>query len=78
VASAAGERADSVSSCGPLAGSEGSRSGASSTITCALVPPTPKLLTPARRGAASRGQGRSRLLTLKGVASKSMAGFGAS
>ena len=32
--------------------------GASSSTTCALVPPMPKELTPARRGAAARGQAR--------------------
>jgi hypothetical protein len=49
-ASAVGVRADNISSCGPIAADDDSRTGASSSTACALVPPTPKLLTPARRG----------------------------
>ena len=48
------------------------RGGASSTIRCALVPPTPNELTPARRGCAPRGHATARSATLKGVASKSI------
>ncbi len=44
-------RADSSSTCGPAdAGATAAGAGASSTTTWALVPPTPKELTPARRG----------------------------
>ena len=40
----------------PVATAAGRRAaGASSRTTCALVPPTPSELTPARRGAAARG-----------------------
>ncbi len=52
------------------------RSGASSTMTWALVPPTPKELTPARRGRPLRCQGRDSVLTKKGLFSKSICGFG--
>lgn len=41
----------------------GSGAGASSRTMCTLVPPMPKELTPARRGASARGQGRSSELT---------------
>ncbi len=51
--------------------------GASSSTTCALVPPKPKELTPARRGAAPRGQGRSVVLTKKGPPAKGISGLGA-
>ena len=43
-------RADSTRSCQGREGAGGSAAGASSRITWALVPPTPKELTPARRG----------------------------
>ena len=53
-------------------------SGASSSTTCALVPPTPSELTPARRGAPPRAQSRSVALTKNGLLAKSISGFGAS
>ncbi len=52
------------------------RGGASSSTTCALVPPMPKELTPARRLPSIAGNGRSSPLTKNGVREKSMCGFG--
>jgi hypothetical protein len=56
----------------------GSGLGASSTITCTLVPPMPNELTPARRGWSPRGHGRSSVFTKNGLASKSISGLGSS
>ena len=50
-ASAVRDRADSISTCHGRDGPDGGRAGASSSTTCALVPPRPNELTPARRGA---------------------------
>src|SRR5262249_56543275 len=56
---------------------DGARSGASSRTTCALVPPIPREVTPARRGIpAIRSQARSSVLTKNGLFSKSISGFG--
>ncbi|MCY1214156.1 hypothetical protein D9M72_259620 [compost metagenome] len=76
-ASAASERADSASTWTPGCVVRACRAGASSSTTCALVPPTPNELTPARRGRSARGHGCSWLLTWNGVRAKSIAGFGA-
>ena len=54
----------------------GAQAGASSTTTCALVPPTPSELMPARRG-ASPGHGAARADSTNGVRSRSSSGFGA-
>ena len=78
VASASGVRAESSSSCGPSVVSEGTRGGGSSRITCALVPPTPNELTPARRGAPSRARASVSSLTVNGEWAKSIVGLGAS
>jgi hypothetical protein len=59
-------------------GADAATAGASCTTTCALVPPTPKEFTPARRGPLRRVQSVSLSLTRNGLFSKSMAGFGAS
>src|SRR5690606_10682399 len=56
----------------------GGRSGASSKMAWALVPPIPNELTPARRGWSVRGHGRGALLTKKGLSAKLICGFGAS
>src|SRR3546814_8858408 len=69
-------RADSVSNCGPRAGSELARAGACYITTCALVPPTPSALTPARRGASPSGHAVIAALTTNGEAAKSMDGLG--
>ncbi|MEZ4808124.1 MAG: hypothetical protein R2815_11735 [Flavobacteriales bacterium] len=45
----------SISNCLLRDALEAAITGASATITCALVPPTPKLLTPAMRGVCVRG-----------------------
>ena len=45
-------RADSTSSCGAADARRRRARGASSSTTCALVPPMPNELTPARRGAS--------------------------
>ena len=51
--------------------------GASSSTTWTFVPPTPKELTPARRGASAGGsQGRNEVTTRKGELSRSSFGFG--
>src|SRR3546814_6601655 len=60
------------SNCGPRAGSELARAGACSITTCALVPPTPSALTPARRGASPSGHAVIAALTTNGEAAKSM------
>ncbi len=46
-------------------------------MTWALVPPTPKELTPARRGRSARGHGCRLAVTWKGVRAKSIDGLGA-
>ncbi|CAM4176439.1 hypothetical protein COSO111634_34430 [Corallococcus soli] len=80
--SAAGVRADSVTSClerrGPCSLEAGSRGGASSNTTCALVPPMPNELTAARRGPWVRSHGRSVVFTKKGLRAKSISGLGCS
>src|SRR4030095_8146371 len=57
-------------------GPDGSTAGASSRTTCALVPPTPNELTPARRGTPSRSHTRCMWLTKNGLDWKSICGFG--
>ena len=57
-------------------GSELAARGASSTITWALVPPTPSELTPARRG-PSLGHGSASPESTNGVRSMSSSGLGA-
>ena len=77
--SALRERADStIGWNGQSEGSDAACAGASSSTAWTLVPPTPSEFTPARRGAAPRGQGVSASATRKGLVSKSMAGLGAS
>ena len=44
---------------------------ASSRTTCALVPPTPNELTPARRGTSPRGQSSSRVVITNGLPARS-------
>ena len=63
--SAASDFALRTRSCGPSAVSaDAGTTGASSSTTCALVPPMPNELTPARRGAPSGdSHGRSAALT---------------
>ena len=78
VPSAAGERADSASSWGPSSGSEAGSAGACSSTTCALVPPTPNELTPARSGPFASLHSLMAALTTNGVVGKSMAGLGRS
>ncbi len=75
-ASAVAVRADTTSGyrvrwASPVTGA----GGASWRIACALVPPMPNELTPARSG-PSPVQGAVSVLTLKGPAAKSMAGLG--
>ncbi len=50
--------------------------GASSSTTCALVPPMPNELTPARRGPGMAGQGRATPLTTNGLVGRWHAGLG--
>ena len=69
-------RAESSSSVRLVPVGDGSAAGASSTTTCALVPPTPRALTPARRGWPWTVQSFSAALTKNGVAAKSIAGLG--
>ena len=52
--------------------------GAASRMACAFVPPMPKALTPARRGASPSGQALSDAATKNGEFSKSMKGLGVS
>ncbi len=60
-------------------GGAGATGGASSRITCALVPPTPKALTAARRGwPGSCGHSSSVVGTRNGPEPKSISGFGRS
>ncbi len=84
--SPAGVRADSGHSAGQGAGSAsppspspiaaGSVSGASATRTWALVPPTPKELTPAISRPSGSGHGPDPVRTARPRRSKSMSGFG--
>ena len=60
---AEGVFAESSSNCTDREGPDAARGGASSTITCTLVPPMPSELMPARRGVSRRGQGDNRVLT---------------
>src|ERR1700684_1643295 len=74
--SAEGVFADKGRRCqrrGELAASTG---GASSSTTCALVPPMPKELTPARLGMPGVSQERNLALTKNGLESNSILGFG--
>ena len=66
----------SISNCLLRDALEAAITGGSAMITCALVPPTPKLLTPAMRGVPVRGQAVLSWATRKGEFAKSMAGFG--
>ncbi len=75
--SAAADRADQTSKL--LEGCGRARSGnagASSSTTCALVPPMPNELTPARRGPRPAGQGRATPLTTNGLVAKWHLGLG--
>ena len=63
---------------GQSEGSELARAGASSTTTCALVPPTPSEFTPALLGPLPSGQAVNFEFTRKALLSKSITGFGAS
>ncbi|CAM3655202.1 hypothetical protein COSO111634_22085 [Corallococcus soli] len=73
---AAGVFADSRSNWTGFDGPESGRAGASSTTTCALVPPTPKELTPARRGSVPSGHAERFVWTKKGLLPKSIFGLG--
>src|ERR1039457_5193165 len=76
---ASGLRADNASSRGEpssTAGSAAGQAGACSRTACALVPPTPKELTPARRGPACSGNGTSSVGTRSGSLANGMLGFG--
>ena len=68
----------SVSTCGPCPAVAGrtAASGASSSTTWALVPPSPNELTAARRGRSERFHGRSSVFTKKGLPAKSICGLG--
>src|SRR5437899_696839 len=69
-------RAEKVKTCGTSArGDAAGSTGDSSTITCALVPPTPSEFTAARRGAAARGHGFAFATTSNGVLSMPMREF---
>ena len=61
--SAAGVFADRVSTCQGREELDGAAPGASSTIACALVPPIPSEVTPARRGLPLLSQSRNRVFT---------------
>ena len=77
--SACGLRADRRSSRGVSPSPAAAAAGASSTTTSALVPPMPKELTPARRGApAAAGHGASAVARRKGPDASSSAGLGSS
>jgi hypothetical protein len=60
----------------PGGGRRRGRGGASSSTTCALVPPAPNAVTPARRGPAA-SHGRRAALTKNGLASSASSGLGA-
>ena len=87
-ASSARRRVQRRRACAPRATSSCQRprrrrrargAGASSSTTCALVPPMPNELTPARRGVAVRRPvGAARSLTKNGLAAKSICGLGRS
>ncbi len=78
-ASAVALRAESTSSCAAAGRGRARRcGGASSSTTCALVPPTPNELTPARRGVARAASPGGRALTKNGLAAKSICGLGLS
>ena len=77
-ARAAGVFADSVRSWRGFDGPEAGRAGASSSTTCALVPPTPNELTPARRGPVPSGHAERFAWTKKGLRGKSILGLGVS
>ena len=62
----------------PSATGAASSAGASSRITCALVPLTPKEDTPARRGRSDTGQSRALVSSSTWPASQSTCGEGAS
>ena len=76
-ASASAERAETSSSWfARVEGAVAARSGASSSTTCAFVPPNPNELTAARRGASPRRHCVSFSCTWNGVRPKSICGFG--
>ena len=58
------------------ASSLASTTGPSSSKMCALVPPTPNELTPARRGSSPRFHSRLASQTKNGLFVKSISGFG--
>lgn len=69
-------RADTGSQYAPAAGpAAGSRTGASSSTACALVPMTPKELTPARRTPHAGSQAVSSRVTTTAEFAKSMSGL---
>ena len=68
--------AESKINCAARDGPDGSTAGASSSTTCAFVPPTPNELTPARNGVAPGFQSVNLLTTWNGLASSSSFGFG--
>src|SRR5690606_20194404 len=74
---AAAVLAETRRTCQDLPPAAGGRAPGSSRTTCALVPPIPNELTPARRGAGPAGQGRSAVLTWNGLEGDSAA-FGCS
>ena len=76
--SAVALRADQIRSCRARVTPDALRGGASSRMACAFVPPIPKELTPARRGPASPGQGRSVVVIANGPASRASFGFAVS
>jgi aldehyde dehydrogenase (NAD+) len=63
-------RADTGNHCPPPAPAMATRSGACSSTTCALVPPIPNELTPARRRPPATGHGTVCAFTKNGVAPK--------
>ncbi len=76
-ASAGALRAETAtSSIGRDAAVRGGGGGASSSTACALVPPNPNELTPARRGPAPSRHGASSVWTRNGVLAKSILGDG--
>ena len=60
VSTAVAVLAERTSSCGRARSRGARRAGASSSTTCALVPPTPKSLRPRAGAAAPRGHGAAR------------------
>ena len=75
-ASAASVRAERRRSCQAREALPGSAAGASSRTTWALVPPSPRELTPARRGVGPAGQSVSRSATRNGLSSRRSFGLG--